>query len=70
MSRYNFLPLRRDQDFLMPPSMRDWLPEGDLVWFVRDAVSQIDLRQFYAKYRDDGWGRAAYAPSMMVSLLL
>ena len=70
MSRYNFLPLSRDQGFLMPPSMRDWLPEGDLVWFVLDAVSQIDLRQFYAKYRDDGWGRAAYVPSMMVSLLL
>jgi transposase len=41
-----------------------------LVWFVLDAVSQMDLRQFYAKYRDDGWGRAAYVPSMMVSLLL
>lgn len=70
MSHHNFLPLSRDQDYLMPPSMRDWLPLGDLVWFLLDAVSQMDLRGFYARYRNDGWGRAAYEPSMMVSLLL
>lgn len=70
MSHYNFFPLNRDQDYLMPPSMRDWLPWGDLVWFLLDAVLQMDLRGFYAKYRNDGWGQAAYEPSMMVSLLL
>ena len=70
MSHYNFLRLNRDQDYLMPPSMRDWLPWGDLVWFVLDAVSQMDLRPFYVRYRNDGWGRAAYEPSMMVTLLL
>jgi transposase len=70
MSNFNFLPLDRDQDYLMAPSLRDWLPEGDLVWFVLDAVSQMDLGAFYAKYRRDGWGNAAYEPSMMVSLLL
>jgi len=70
VSHFNFLPLNRDQEYLMPPSVRDWLPEGDLVWFLLDAVSQMDLRPFYARYRDDGWGRAAYEPSMMVSLLL
>lgn len=41
-----------------------------MVWFLLDAVSQMDLKPFYARYRDDGWGRAAYEPSMMVSLLL
>jgi len=70
VSHYNFFPLNRDQDYLMPPSMRDWLPWGDLVWFLLDAVLQMDLRGFYAKYRNDGWGQAAYEPSMMVSLLL
>lgn len=70
MSRHNFLPLNRDQHYLMPPSLRDWLPARDLVWFLIDAVSQMDLRPFYAKYREDGWGRAAYEPSMMVCLLL
>ena len=70
MSRHNFLPLNRDQNYLMPPSLREWLPAGDLVWFLVDAVSQMDLSPFYAKYRKDGWGRAAYEPSMMVCLLL
>lgn len=70
MSHYDFFALNRDQDYLMLPSMRDWLPWGDLVWFLLDAVSQMDLRGFYAKYRNDGWGQAAYEPSMMVSLLL
>jgi transposase len=70
MSHFNFLPQNRDQNFLMPPSLREWLPEGDLAWFVLDAVSQMDLKPFYARYRADGWGHAAYEPAMMVSLLL
>jgi transposase len=56
--------------FLMPVSLRDWLPGGHLAWFVLDAVEAIDLSKFYLKYRSDGWGRAAYDPRMMVSLLL
>lgn len=70
MSGFNFRPLDRDQVHLLPPSLREWLPEGDLAWFVLDAVAQIDLEPFYAKYRRDGWGNAAYEPSMMVALLL
>ena len=53
----------------MPPSLR-WLPEDHLAWFVIDAVAELDLGEFYADYRDDGHGRAAYEPSMMVALLL
>jgi len=67
---YNFQPLNREQMYLMPPSLRDWLPEDDLAWFIIDVVNQMDLSKFYGKYRQDGWGRAAYEPSMMVSLLL
>lgn len=70
MSGHNFRPLDRDQNYLFPPSLKDWLPEGDLAWFIIDAVSQMELETFYARYRDDGWGNAAYEPSMMVSLLL
>src|SRR5918992_540082 len=55
---------------LMPPDMRQWLPADHLVWFVIDSVSEMDLSSFYAKHRDDGGGRAAYDPAMMVTLLL
>ena len=40
---YNLLRCERDQSYLMPPSMRDWLSEGHLAWFIVDAVGQIDL---------------------------
>ena len=50
--------------------MRDWLPENHLAWFVIDAVKDIDLSPFYARYRQDGWGRAAYDPAMMVAIVL
>ena len=65
-----FPPCERDQQYLMPASLRDWLPEDHLAWFVLDAVSQLDLTAFYARYREDGWGRKAYEPSMMVALVL
>ena len=49
----------------MPPSVRDWVPEGHLVWTVLDAVGELDLSVFYVVYRADGHGRPAYEPSMM-----
>jgi len=67
---YNLIESNREQMYLMPVSMQDWLPEGHLAWFMLDAVEAIDLTKFYLKYRSDGWGRAAYDPQMMVSLLL
>lgn len=67
---YNFLPCDRNQAYLLPPSLADWLPEDHLAWFVLDAVEQIDLSQFYKKYRVDGVGNSAFHPSMMVSLLV
>ena len=67
---YNLIECNREQMFLMPVSLREWLSEGHLAWFVIDAVEAIDLSKFYLKYRSDGWGRAAYDPGMMVSLLL
>jgi transposase len=66
----NFLECDREQAFLMPPDPRDWLPEGHLAWFVLASVEELDLAAFYASYRLDGWGRAAFEPKMMVALLL
>ena len=67
---YNFLAVDRDQVFLMPPSLTEWLEEDHLAWFVLDAVEQMDLSAFHAGYRADGWGRAAHDPKMMVALTL
>jgi transposase len=66
----NFLACDREQPFLLPPDVREWLPEDHLSWFVIDAVGVMDTSRFYAAYRDDGQGRAAYEPSMMSALLL
>lgn len=67
---YNFLPCDRNQAYLLPLSLTDWLPESHPVWFVIDAVDQIDLTDFYKKYRTDGVGNSAFNPAMMVSLLI
>ena len=66
----NFIACDREQELLLPPSLREWLPEEHLAWFVLDAVAEMDLAAFYASYRDDGWGRAAHDPAMMVALFV
>src|SRR3954463_3881208 len=66
----SFVACDREQSFLMPPDVREWLPGGHLAWFVIDAVSEIDLRPFYSAYRLDGRSRPAYDPAMMVAVLL
>src|SRR5947209_13614332 len=66
----NFIGGDRDQSFLLPADVRDWLPEGHLAWFVLDAVAGMDLREFYGAYRRDGVGRRAYDSAMVVALLL
>jgi transposase len=66
----NFIESRREQGFLLPPDVREWLPADHLAWFVIDAVAEMDLAAFYAAYRTDGHGRAAYEPALMVALVL
>jgi transposase len=66
----NYLSCDREQELLLPPSLREWLPEDHLAWFVIDAVAALDLAAFYAAYRQDGHGRAAHEPSMMLTLLV
>jgi transposase len=67
----NFLPDTVNQTLLFPPSLHDWLPDGHLARFLVDVVSALDLDSIYSSYREkDGRGQAAYAPEMMVRLLL
>jgi transposase len=66
----NFIECRREQGFLLPPDVREWLPADHLAWFVIDAVADMNLDAFYAAYRADGHGRAAYEPSLTVALIL
>jgi hypothetical protein len=50
---------------MMPPDLLEWVPDDHLVWSILGAVDQMDLAAFYAAYRENGQGRAAYEPSMM-----
>ena len=66
-----FEPYEPDQVLLFPPSLDDWLPEDHLARFIGDTVDQLDLKPFFAKYkaREDGRGRIAYHPRMMLKVL-
>jgi len=67
----DFLPYNTDQQFLLPPDMREWVPEDHLIWFLSDVVDGLDLSAIFATYqKDDLRGRAGYHPAMMVKLLL
>jgi transposase len=61
---------QRDQVMLLPVDLREWLSEDDLVWHVLDVVEQLDLTGFYARYRINGQGAAAYDPAMMLALTI
>jgi transposase len=67
---YNFLRGDRDQSFLLPPDLRDWLPAGHLAWFILEVVDQLDLAPFYLAHRDDGHGHPAYDPKLLLGVLL
>src|SRR5438093_12944601 len=65
-----FVACDRGQSFLMPPDVREWLPDSHLAWFVIGAVEEMNLDAFYRSYRVDGRCRPPYDPAMMVALLL
>src|ERR671911_464563 len=67
---YNFRACDRDQAFLLPPDVRDWLPADHLAWFVPDVVDQLDLGPFLKAYRADGHGHPAYDPKTLLGVLL
>ncbi len=64
----NFVDCDREQAFLLPPDLRDWLPAGDLAHFVIEAVEGVDLGAFKVNHR--GTGSAQYHPRMMLALLI
>jgi len=60
----------RDQQFLMPPDMRDWVPQDHLVWTVLEFVAQADTSVLHRRARTGGAGRAGYDPDMLLTVLL
>ena len=56
--------------YLLPPNISEWVRKEHLVWFVIDAVGQMDISGFYGVYREDGKGGSAFEPSIMLILLL
>ncbi len=65
-----YRPYLPDQDFLLPPSLREWLPEEHLAYFVSDVVDQLDLTAVYARYGEEERGQPPYHPRMMSKLLV
>jgi transposase len=59
-----------EQSLLLPPSPRDWLPDGHLAYFLSDTVDALDLKAFDEPYAGDGRRNSPYDPRMMVKLLL
>ena len=66
-----FLPHNPDQQLLLPPDLREWLPEGHLASFVGDVMEDLDLSSILREYeREETRGRAGYHPKMMLKLLV
>lgn len=70
MERSQFKSYDIDQRLLLPPDLREWLPEGHLAYFILDLVEELDLSEIYASYEGGKGGRPAFDPRMMVALLL
>jgi transposase len=67
---FGYRPVDRDQQFLLPPDMREWLPESHLAWFVVDTVDQLDTSGFHERSVLGGVGRAGFDPDMLLTLLV
>lgn len=66
----NFRPVVRDQQFLLPPDVREWLPQDHLAWFVIDVVDGMDLSTLQASSRLGGPGRAPFDPRVLLAVLV
>jgi len=66
----SYRPVLRDQSFLLPPDMREWLPEDHLVWFLLDTIDVVDTSDFDRCRRRGGVGAAGYDPRMLLGLLV
>jgi transposase len=65
-----YRPVDRDQVFLLPPDMREWLPEGHPVWVVIEALGRMDTSAFHGGRRVGGGGAAGYDPDMLLAVLV
>lgn len=65
-----YRPIDRDQVFLLPPNLRDWLPAGHRVWFVLDIVERLDLSKLHEVSKRGGVGRAGYHPDVLLAVLI
>ena len=65
-----YRPVWRDQPFLVPPDMREWLPDDHAVWLVIGAVGRLDTSAVHAVRRTGGAGARGYDPQMLVTLLI
>lgn len=65
-----YRPYLPEQDLLLPPSLRDWLPENHLAYFVSDVVDQVDLSAIEAYYEQEERGYPPYHPRMMTKILV
>ena len=65
-----YRPYLPEQDFLLPPSPREWLPEDHLVYFVSDLVDQLDLSAITKGYEDEERGYPPYHPVMLTKVLV
>jgi transposase len=70
MPTKEYRPYAPDQLLLLPPSLRDWLPEGHLAYFISDLVEGFDLSAIEATYEDELRGGPPYHPAMMVKVVL
>jgi transposase len=66
----NFRDYSPDQLLLLPPDIHEWLPEGHIVYFIREVVGQLDLKKIYKSYNGSKGGQPPYHPEMMVALLV
>ena len=66
----SFLPYEPDQDFLLPPSVSEWLAENHLGYFVSEIIDRLDLQKFYARYEGDGRRNQPFDPAMLVKVLV
>ncbi len=66
----SYQPYLPDQDFLLPHSMREWLPEGHLAYYINDTVDSLDLQAFHARYGVGGSRNQPFHPAMMVKVLI
>src|SRR5688500_4284845 len=66
----SFLPYEPNQDFLLPPSVSEWLPENHLAYFISETIDRLDLEKFYARYEGDGRRNQPYSPAMLAKVLV